>query len=174
MKFLVTHEYSYFTVYHVWAKENARFTWTHTDDDGVGTGQASYYKGKLKTMAAFNPLAVGLVCSGHYEWSARGTYPDYWTKKNEWQKCAPVEGDIEWWCLHSKGDVPLSVKYVPLLDTRVVAPQTSVLVLEGRITVEDNGAALTATDMHHVKPRAYPITIEGDAKVWLISLKQPQ
>jgi hypothetical protein len=84
MKWIVTHEYSYFHVYHVWATENSSFTWTHRDDDGVGTGQASYYKGRLKTIEAFNPLVVGLVCEGHYEWSNRGSYPDYWTKKDAW------------------------------------------------------------------------------------------
>lgn len=171
MKIIVTHEYSYFLVYHVWARENAEFRWLHKDNDGVGIGQASYYKGKLKTIEARNPLVVGLVCEGHYEWSARGTYPDYWTQKDEWQKCAPVGGDIEWWCLHSKADIPLSVKYVPLRAESVVPPQTSALVLEGNVTANDNGALLAATDMHHIMPRAYPMTLHGDAKVWLIARK---
>jgi hypothetical protein len=147
--------------------------WSHKDDDGVGLGQASYYKGKLKTVAALNPLVVGLVCEGHYEWSARDTYPDYWSKKDEWQKCIPIEGDIEWWCLHSHEDVPLNVKYLPLVGERTVAPGTSILVLEGEIMARDNNQSLRAQSMHHIKPRQHPMTIDGDAKVWLISRMQP-
>jgi hypothetical protein len=173
MKLIVSHQYSYFLVYHVWAKQNSIFVWSHREEDGVGIGQASYYKGKLKTIAAFNPLVVGLTCQGHYEWSARGTYPDHWTQKDEWQKCVPIEGDIEWWCLHSSGNIPLGVKYLPLSGAKVVTPDTSVLVLEGKITANDQGAALSAHDMHHIKPRPYPIAIEGDAKVWLISRMEP-
>jgi hypothetical protein len=44
-------------------------------------------------------------------------------------------------------------------------------VLEGNVTANDNGALLAATDMHHIMPRAYPMTLDGDAKVWLIARK---
>ena len=155
----------------MWGKEHATFHWTHTDDDGVGFGQASYYKGKLKTLDAHNPKVVGLIWQGQYEWSARGTYPQYWTQKNEWQKCAAVDGDVEWWCLHSVDDVPLSVKYVPVMGESTVAPGTSVLVLEGRVTADDGGVRLAAASMQHIKPRDHEIGIAGDAKVWMISRK---
>jgi hypothetical protein len=168
MKFILAHQYSYFLIYHVWARQNDMFVWNHKYDDGLGFGQASYYKGKLKTIAAFNPLVVGVVWEGHYEWSARGTYPDYWTQKDEWQKCMPQDGDIEWWCLHSNGDVPLSTRYIPVVSPKVIEPDTSVLILEGKITANDNGVPLSARSMDHIKPRPYPVTIDGDAKVWLI------
>jgi hypothetical protein len=168
MKFIATHEFSYFTVYHVWATENAAFRWAHQPDDGAGLGQASYYKGKLKTVAAFNPRVVDLVWEGHYEWSDKNSCPDYWAKMGEWQKCIAFQGDVEWWCLHSQGDIPLSVKYLPLVNPRVVDPDTSVLVLQGGIVINDGDRQLRARDMHHIIPRPHAITIDGDAKVWLI------
>src|SRR5579864_2072093 len=98
MKLLVTYDYQYFTVYHVWAKENTYFKWAHAPTDGVGMGQASYYKGQLKTVDAFNPKVVGLIWRGHYNWSDRDTVPDYWSRVGEWQKCIAFEDDLEWWC----------------------------------------------------------------------------
>jgi hypothetical protein len=168
MKVIVTHRYSYFTVYHIWATEKTMFRWNHKPEDGVGIGQASYYKGKLKTVAALNPKVVGLVCQGHHEWSARGTYPEYWSKMGEWQRCMPIDGDIEWWCLHSQGDAPLQVKYLPLTSEFKMRPGTSLFVLEGSVSLDDAGRPLTAGAMNHVKPRPHPLTVRGDAKLWLI------
>jgi hypothetical protein len=170
MKFILFHDYSYFTVFRVWATENATFKWMNGADEGP-LAAATYYKGKLKAIEAFNPLVVGQTWRGHYDWFDRSTCPEHWYKVNEWQTCAPVEGDIEWWCLHPLEDISLSVKYLPVTSPRVVEADTSVLVLEGRIEVDDGGRQVTARDMSHVKPRSHAMRIDGDAKVWLIRRK---
>jgi len=168
MKILFTYNYSYFLVYHVWARRDTPFRWIHKEGDGVGLGQASYYKGRLKTLEAFNPQVVGQIWQGHYEWRNRQQCPDYWSRMGEWQKCIAFEGDIEWWCLHSANDMPLKVKYVPLDGEITVSPDTSVLVLEGAVVVNDQGRQLSAAAMNHLLPRPHTVTIRGDAKVWLI------
>ena len=168
MKVIIAHKYQYFTVHRVWARENTLFKWSHRPDDGASTGQASYYKGKLKTIAALNPLVVGLTCEGHYEWSDRASYPEYWTKVGEWQHCIPSDGDIEWWCLHANDPVPLSVKYLPLVSSTVIEPDTSVFVLQGSALIIECGRQLAAYSMVHIKPRPHTYTIDGDAKLWFI------
>jgi hypothetical protein len=62
---------------------------------------------------------------------------------------------------------------MPLISDLTVEPGTSILVLEGEIRVNDNGAPLIAKNMNHVKPRPYPLILGGNAKIWLIRHKTP-
>jgi hypothetical protein len=165
MKKIVRHKYSYFTTYVLWGSEGTTFKWSHSAEHGLSMAKASYYKGKLETIEAQNPLCEGLICSGHYQWDR---CPDYWYKAEEWQVCMPIRGDVEWWCLHSKNDIDLDVEFIPLTSKISVSPETSVLILEGKIDVNDKENIFPATTMNHILPRAHEISIDGDAKVWLI------
>jgi len=168
----VKYVYGSFTVYHCYMKDQSYFYSAHSPEIYDPTseyytygGHASYYKGRLKTIDALNPKIINYVYTGHYEWNDFSSYLPELDSANEWQlTCA--DGDLEWWCFNSPNK--LKIDYLPITEQIVINENIGLLILEGTLNVIDKDNSFTATNMNYIKPREYPIIVNGDAKVWTI------
>jgi hypothetical protein len=125
-------------------------------------GRAIFIKGSIRIEDAADTSIIGDVMTGFYDYNA---YPQYNTLY-AWQKVI-TDVPTEWLCIHHDTKI-LNVSYTPVSNTTAVPLNSSVLVIEGSITANDQGSVIAVSEMQQLKARPYTYTIDGDAKVLFI------
>lgn len=158
MKSLIRYDYTGgFYIYRVWADEG---NWYFTQSPQTQTVKATYYKGILTVIDAFDKSLVGLQFTKFIDF----TQHPKWNVVNEFQK-VKLNGFCEWFCLHHD-TIEIETRYLELITPTEIPAGTSVVVLEGTMT----GDSVTAIEMQHIKPRLYPYTVTGNGKAFLIRI----
>jgi hypothetical protein len=160
MRTVIEHHYGYFKIYKMWGHAGSLWRW---DMDYDHLADAAFYKGNLRTAEAFDKALIGVSLTNFCEF--RRSMP-HMSRLREFQRCVN-DVDTEWYCLHGEG-CELETSYLPLTGTAVVPVGTSFVVLEGAACLNLVDREATLTDMHHMKPREYPVPVTGYAKAFLI------
>jgi hypothetical protein len=165
MRTVVEHNYSYFKIYKMWGHAGSLWRW---DMDYDQLGDAAFYKGILRLADAFDKSIVGTVFRGFFEF--RKASP-HLSRFREYQR-GVNDVDTEWFCLHGEG-CELDVSFLQLTTTATLPVGTSLAVIEGSVRASLREGAVTLHAMHHLKPRDYEVSLEGNAKAFLIKQGRP-
>jgi hypothetical protein len=160
MRTVVEHNYSYFNIFKMWGHAGSLWRW---DMDNDQLADAAYYKGALRMVDAHDKTIIGTVFRGFVEFRKAS---QHLSRFKEYQRCVN-DVDTEWFCLHGEG-CELDVSFLALAGTATLPIGTSLAVLEGSVNAQLPDSTVTLGAMHHLKPREFEVSLEGNAKAFLI------
>lgn len=149
-----------FVIFRCWGSPGEIIAFAQDDPFDADTKMA-FYKGDFVAEEALNPAHLGIRYEGFYDFTKNPELNTF----GEWQLLRVGERTVEWFCFHTRKETKPS--YAQVMDTYEVPLNHSVVVIEGVLTVDDNGNKLVAREMNHIKPRSYSYTLTGSGKAFV-------